>query len=193
MSTAMSEWPRRHRITVEHYYRMAEAGLFGPDERVELISGEIVDMPPMGSRHAAVLEQLDTILTRAVGDRAIVRPQLPVRLADDSEPEPDIAVVRGRADRYRSMHPEAADVLLLIEISDATLGYELEVKVPLYARCAIPEVWVVDLAGSKVHVFRTPASGVYARLSAADEHAAVQIEALPGIAVDLAALLREYR
>lgn len=156
MITAMSEWPRRHRITVEHYHRMADAGLFGQNERVELINGEIVDMPPMGSRHAAALEQFATILTRRAGDRAIVRTQLPLRLTDDSEPEPDIAVVRHRADHYRSAHPEASDVLLLIEISGATLRFDLEAKVPLYARCEIPEVWIVDLVGAKVHLFRTP-------------------------------------
>lgn len=191
MSTAMSEWPRRHRITVDHYYRMAEAGLFGPNERVELINGEIIDMPPMGSRHAAVLEQLGTSLTTAVGERAIVRQQLPVRLTDDSEPEPDIAVVKSRADRYRSSHPAAADVLLLVEVSDATLRYDLEVKVPLYARCRIPEVWIVGVAGSNVHVFRRPTPDGYTEIVAADERAIMPIDALPGIAVDFGAVLHE--
>jgi len=185
----MQEWPRRHRITAEHYYRMAEAGLFGPDERVELINGEIVDMPPMGSRHAATLEHLGALLSAAVGERAIVRPQLPVRLTDESEPEPDIAVVKLRGDRYRSAHPAAGDVLLLVEVSDATLRYDLEVKVPLYARCAIPEVWIVDLPGSQVRFNRSPVNGRYTHVSATMEPALTALGALSGIAVDLSGLL----
>lgn len=189
MSTAMQEWPRRHRITVEHYYRMAEAGLFAPDERLELINGEIVDMPPMGSRHAATLEHLGAMLSAAVGERAIVRQQLPVRLRDDSEPEPDIAVVKARADRYSSAHSAAADVLLLVEVSDVTLRYDLEVKLPLYARCAIPEVWIIDLTGSRVRFNGSPVDGRYRRVSASTEPALTPLGALSGVAVDLSGLL----
>ena len=107
MSIAMHEWPRRHRISVEHYYRMGEVGLFAPDERVELIDGEIVDMPPTGTRHAGKLSRLVKILTEAVGDRGIVRAQLPLRLDDASEPQPDIAIVLPRADFYEQRHPRA--------------------------------------------------------------------------------------
>src|SRR5512134_774981 len=109
MSTAMHEWPRRHRITVEHFYRMGEAGLFGANERVELINGEIIDVPPMGSRHAGSLEQLASALAAAVATRAIVRQQLPLRLGEDSEPQPDIVVATARADHYKASHPTAAD------------------------------------------------------------------------------------
>jgi Uma2 family endonuclease len=98
MSIAMHEWPRRHRISVEHYYRMAEAGLFAADERVELIDGEIVDMPPMGTRYAGKLARLVDILAAAIGTRGMVRVQLPLRLGEESEPQPDIAVVVPRAD-----------------------------------------------------------------------------------------------
>jgi Uma2 family endonuclease len=188
MSSAMPDWPRRHRISVDHYYRMAEAGLFEQGERVELINGDIIDMPPMGSRHAATLEHLAFMLTAAAGHRAIVRQQLPLRLADDSEPEPDIAVVRPRNDRYRSAHPTAPDVLLLVEISDATLSHDREVKVPLYARCGVPEVWLVDLQSARIHFYRTPVDGRYTDVTVAAEPGVTSLDSLPGVAIDMTPL-----
>ena len=161
MSTAMQEWPRRHRITVEQYYRMGDVGLFAPDERVELIDGEIVDMAPIGASHAYWVERLGTALITALGSRAIVRTQLPVRLDSISEPQPDIAVVAPRADHFRSAHPTAADVLLLVEISRSTLRFDREVKAPLYARNGVPELWVVDANANELHVHREPRDGVY--------------------------------
>ena len=130
MSIAMQEWPRRHRITVEHYYRMAEAGLFAEDARVELIDGEIIDMPPMGSRHAGRLERFGALLSAAVAGRALVRQQLPIRLSNDSEPQPDVAVVTPRDDHYESSHPIALDVLLLVEVSDAEWDAFLSTATP---------------------------------------------------------------
>ncbi|HLF13185.1 MAG TPA: Uma2 family endonuclease [Gammaproteobacteria bacterium] len=185
MSTVMQEWPRRHRITVEHYYRMAEAGLFEEDERVELINGEIIDMPPMGSRHAGTVAQLTDVLSHAVGGRAMIRAQLPVRLSDDSEPEPDIAVVKLRSDYYKSNHPVAADILLLVEISDTTVRYDRQVKVPLYAQRGIPEVWIVDLQSGEMHFYRSPVNGKYTVASSTAEPGVVSIASLPSVKVDL--------
>jgi Uma2 family endonuclease len=107
----MSSAPRKHLITVDEYYRMAEVGLLAPDARVELIEGEIIDMVPIGIPHARAVSHLARLFTLAVGDRAIVRPQLPVRLSHRSEPEPDIAVLAPRADEYGRAHPVPADVL----------------------------------------------------------------------------------
>jgi Uma2 family endonuclease len=160
MSTAMQEWPRRHRITVDHYYRMADVGLFAPDERVELINGEIIDMPPMGSRHASKLQQLATALTLSIGARAILRQQLPLRLSEDSEPMPDITVVSPRADQYSESHPGAADALLVVEVSESTLRYDRDVKVPMYAACGVPEVWIIDLKANRLRAYRSPRDGV---------------------------------
>jgi Uma2 family endonuclease len=183
----MHEWPRRHRITVEHFYRMGEAGLFGANERVELINGEIIDVPPMGSRHAGSLEQLASALAAAVGTRAIVRQQLPLRLGEDSEPQPDIVVATTRADHYKASHPTAADVLLLVEISDSTLRYDREIKVGLYAHHEVPEVWVVDLQGKQVHCYRSPVRGQYATVATV-ELGRLSLAGLAGVAVDLAPL-----
>lgn len=187
MSMAMHEWPRRHRITVEHFYRMDEAGLFHPDERVELVNGEIIDVPPMGSRHAGILYRAASALSNAVGARGMVRQQLPLRLNEDSEPLPDIALVAPRADSYTSAHPIAADTYLVVEISESTLRYDREVKTSLYARSKVPEVWVIDLQANVMHVYRSPLAGKYL-IAETVPFGKFKIAALDGIAVDLSPL-----
>ena len=188
MSIAMHEWPRRHRITVEHYYRMAEAGLFAPDERVELIDGEIVDMPPMGSRHAGKLSRLSQIISTAIGDRGIVRVQLPLRLGEASEPQPDITVVVPRADYYEHHHPVAADTLLVIELSDTTLRFDRDVKAPLYAQHGVPETWIIDLRANRLLRFRRTAAHQEIVASESDL-GVIHLDALPGVSVDLTPLV----
>src|SRR5690606_8927564 len=111
MGTLMESWPRRHRITVDEYHRMGEVGLFAPDARVELIEGEIIDMAPIGKDHASVVDRLTRVLVRAVGDDAIVRVQGSVRLSRMSEPEPDLVLLRPRADFYRSEFATGGDML----------------------------------------------------------------------------------
>jgi Uma2 family endonuclease len=157
----MEGWPRKHRITVEEYYRMAEVGVLAPDARVELIEGEIIDMPPVGSDHASVVDQLNHLLAGALRGQALVRVQGPVRLSRSSEPEPDIALLKPRPDYYRHAHPSGADVLLVVEMSDSSLRYDCDVKVPLYARHEVPEVWIVDLPGERMHLYRSAADGAY--------------------------------
>ena len=188
MSTAMQEWPRRHRLKVGQYHRMAAAGLFQSNERVELISGEIIDVPPIGSLHASVVAWLGERLAAAVAGRAMIRSQLPVLLGDDSEPLPDVAVVVATEDYYAPRHPIAADALLLIEVSDTTLRYDREVKASLYARHSVPEVWIVDLHACVVHCYRAPVSGAYTVIRTEDRR--VELSSLPGVAIDLAALER---
>lgn len=184
----MHEWPRRHRITVENYHRMAEAGLFAPDARVELVNGEIIDMPPIGSRHAGTTAQLADLLSAAVGERGMVRVQSPIRLSDDTEVQPDVAVVRVRDDYYRTRHPRAADVLLLVEVSDSTLRFDRDVKVSLYARAGIPEVWVVDLQSEAIHFHLAPTEERYATLASVESPGQISIRSIPGISVDLSKL-----
>src|SRR5262245_33111432 len=119
MSVAMKHFPRPHRISVQEYYRMAEVGLLAPSARVELMEGVIVDMPPIGSSHAAAVRRLNNLLLGAVGNRAIVSCQCPIRLDDFSEPQPDFAVLAPREDFYEHRHPTAAHTLLVIEVSDS--------------------------------------------------------------------------
>jgi len=151
--------PSRHLISVDAFYRMGEAGIFGPAERVELIDGEIIDMSPIGVLHAAIVDALVRFLSRCAGESAFIRCQNPLRLDDFNELEPDIAVLRPRADCYTTAHPGPADVLLVIEVADTSLAYDLGTKVPLYARHGIPEVWVIDATTRRTRVFRQPAGG----------------------------------
>jgi Uma2 family endonuclease len=189
MSVAMEEWPRRHRITVEEYHRMAEEGLLAPDARVELIEGEIVDMPPIGSRHNAAVDQLAQLLHAEVGKQAIVRCQGSIRLDDFSEPQPDFAILVRREDFYRERHPTAADILLAIEVSDATLPYDLQTKAALYARHGVREVWVIDLEGETLHRFRGPQGAAYGEVRV-DEPTAVSPVSLPDTSIDVSLLFR---
>ncbi|WP_448575734.1 Uma2 family endonuclease [Thermomicrobium sp.] len=153
--------PTRHRFTVDDLERMVRSGILREDARVELIEGELYDMNPIGWAHQACVNRLTELFVRALHGQAIVQPQGPVRLSDRSLPQPDLALLRPRADFYARSGPGPADVLLLVEVSDTTLAYDRDIKVPLYARAGIPEVWVVDLAGGQVLVFRTPMQDGY--------------------------------
>lgn len=151
----------RHRLTVSDFRRMGEVGILGPDDRVELIAGEIIDMSPIGSLHAALVDRVAGVFHQQCGPRAIVRVQNPLALDETSQPQPDIAVLRPRADFYAAAHPRPADVLLVIEVADTTLPFDLDVKVPLYAAAEIPEAWVIEAASRRTYVFRQPAGGCY--------------------------------
>ena len=156
MATIPCAPPSRHLISVDAFHRMGETGILGPQDRVELIDGEIIDMSPIGVLHAAIVDVLARHFGRRTGESVFVRCQNPLRLDNISEPEPDIAILRPRADFYMTAHPGAADVLLVIEVADTSLAYDLGTKVPLYARHGIPEVWVIDAATRQTRVFRRP-------------------------------------
>ncbi|WP_207956856.1 Uma2 family endonuclease [Rubrobacter tropicus] len=158
MQTETREATRR-RFTVHEYHRMAEAGILHEDDRVELIDGEIVEMSRIDSRHALCVSLLNRLLVRGVGDRAIVSPQNPVRLDERHEPQPDLTVIRDRA--YGRSLPTPGDTLLLIEVSDTILSYDRNVKLPIYARAGIPEVWIVDVNGQKVERHTGPSGASY--------------------------------
>lgn len=144
----MSVELQRRLFTVDEYHAMARAGVFGEDDRLELIEGEIVEVAAIGSRHAACVKRLIRLLVEKVADRAVIGAQDPVRLSDLSEPEPDVSVLRPREDFYESAHPGPEDVLLIVEVADSSIGIDRHVKVPLYARAGVPEVWLVDLSAS---------------------------------------------
>ena len=155
--------PGRHRLDVAAYYKMAEAGIIKPGDRVELIDGEIIDMNPIGSPHAGITNRLTRFFSRAAAEGIfLLSVQSPLRLDAYNEPEPDLMLLRPRADDYRAGHPTAADVLLLIEVSDSSLAYDRGVKLALYARFGVPEVWIVDLDGAAVEICRKPEEGAYA-------------------------------
>lgn len=180
---------QRHRLTVEQYHRMAETGVLARDARVELIEGVIVDMAPIGSRHAAAVNRLTRVLTTAVGAHAVVSVQNPIRLGNGSEPQPDLALLRPREDFYADSPPTAADTLLVIEVSQATAAYDRQVKVPLYAQHGVPEVWIVDLDFSLVRFYRTPQADRYADITATETPGPTSVLMLPGVTIDLSGLL----
>jgi Uma2 family endonuclease len=179
----------RHRLTVDEYYRMAEAGILAPDARVELIEGEIVDMAPIGTRHGSAVKRLNTLLMNAVGTRGIVAVQDPLRLSLRSEPEPDLMLLKPRTDFYRNAHPTAADVLLLIEVSDTTSRYDREVKIPLYAKHGVTEVWIVDLDYGMVRFYRQPQADGYADITATETPGVTPVQALVGIGINPGSVL----
>lgn len=151
----------RKRFTIAEYEQIAATGIFNEDERFELIQGEIVQMAAMGPQHATCVDLLYQRLVQLVGDRAYVRGQNPVRLSQNSQPQPDIAIVQRRDDFYIHGHPEPEDVLLLIEMSESSLAYDRDVKLPLYTRAGIVEVWLVALNWQVVEVYRLPGENGY--------------------------------
>jgi Uma2 family endonuclease len=182
---APQDAPRRHRLTVDDYYRMAEVGILDAEARVELIDGEIIDMAPPGSPHASAVLYLTHALTRAVDDRALVLVQNPVRLNRYSEPQPDLALLRPRDDFYRTRHPLAEDVLLIVEVAASSLQFDRKRKLPLYAAHGIRETWLVDLHGMRLVSHRSPQDGAYAITDEPDLGTPVEIAALSGVTVNL--------
>lgn len=150
--------PRR-RFTVEQYYQMAETGILAPDERVELIEGEILEMAPIGPRYAMCVDRLFQLFVERLGRTVHLRSQNPIRLSNYTEPEPDITLAK-RAD-YSAHHPLGDDVLLTIEVSDSTLEKDRTLKQKAYANANIPEFWIVNLPEYMVEIYRSPAGDVY--------------------------------
>jgi Uma2 family endonuclease len=153
--------PARWRISVDDFHRMAEAGIFGPDDRVELVDGELIAMAPIGTKHAACVAQLARLFWSRSGDRAVIWPQNPLLLAEDMELYPDLVLLRPREDGYTAAVPRPQDALLVIEVSDTTLRYDRGEKLRHYAEAGIAEYWIFDVAGRQTFVFRDPAEGGY--------------------------------
>ncbi len=178
-------WARRM-WTADEYHRMAEVGILHEDDRVELIDGEIVNMSPLGSRHIACVNRLSKLLERRIGDTTIVQTQSSISLTDASEPQPDIAVLRLRADYYADVLPSPSDVLLLIEVADTSLNYDQHVKLPRYAEAGIAEVWIVDLGRAMLTRYTDPRQIFYANQQHAQRGDVLQSSVLSDliIAVD---------
>lgn len=186
----IAETPIDYRFSVEQYQRLGETGILPEEERLELIEGRLIQMAPMGSWHAYVLERLNESLVLALTGRAVVRVQSPLVLGSLSAPEPDIALLRPPASRYRDSLPGPVDALLLIEVSDTTAHYDHNTKLPLYARHGIPEVWVVERDPRRVVVCRDPNAdeGGYQNVRTVSA-GKLAPGAFPEVAVDLDSLL----
>ena len=170
----------RRRFTRREYHTMIRAGILSEDDPVELLEGEVVRQMPTASSHAGCVNRLTRLLGTAAGNRAILAVQNPLALGEFSEPEPDLMLLRPRADFYADAHPTAEDVLLVIEVADTSLATDLEVKVPLYAGHGVREVWLVDLEHRRVLAYRDPAGSRYREEHVFQPDDSLPIGFLPG-------------
>jgi Uma2 family endonuclease len=148
-------------FTVDEYYQMAAAGILRPEDRVELIDGEIIQMSPIGHRHAVNVIRLTHLFTASFSDRAVVSVQNPIQLNNYTEPEPDVVLLKPRPDYYAKKKMWAEDALLIVEVADTTLLYDRNIKVPRYADAGVPEVWIENLSDDELLVYRDPVGEVY--------------------------------
>jgi Uma2 family endonuclease len=185
MDPVLTPW----RFTADQYQRMGETGILCEDDRVELIDGVIVEMTPVGLRHIATVDRCNREFTRQVGDRAIVRVQSPLRVSPRSEPQPDVTILRDRADFYAGGHAGPADVLLVVEVSEISLAYDRRVKLRLYAEAGVPEVWLVNLRDDCIEASYEPAGGRYQQRELLQRGAACSPHALPEVLIAVDAIL----
>lgn len=151
----------RRVFSVDEFHRMADAGVFAEDDRLELLDGEIVRMTPIGSRHVGCVDRLNAWFGQRLHADVIVHVQNPVLLSQQTEVYPDIALLKGRPDFYSQSLPQPSDVLLVVEVAETTGDYDRRIKVPRYARAGVPEVWVVDLRDRAIDVYRQAVGGEY--------------------------------
>lgn len=171
------------RLGVDAYHQMINAGIFDEDDRVELIEGELRAMPPIKPNHAGKNKRLNRLLTRGAGDDALVAVQDPLTLRPDSEPEPDLMLLRPREDFYENANPTPADTLLVIEICDTSLRYDQEIKIPLYAAHGVPEVWLLDLKQQRLEIYREPGADGYRVMLRPDPTEMVTPMLLPSLCI----------
>jgi Uma2 family endonuclease len=182
--------PAKHRLSVKEYYRMAETGVLDPDARVELLDGEIIDMSPIGPFHGGVTTILIDLFTAASKGRWLTTAQIPVRLHDHSEPQPDLMLLKPSPNFYRKRHPRPEDLFLLVEISDTSLEKDQGRKLPAYARAGIAEVWIVNLNELTIEVYRQPHFAGCASKTILQAGDKASPQRFPDVKVDVAELLK---
>jgi Uma2 family endonuclease len=173
--------PTRYKLSVEDYHKLGAAGVLSEDSRVELIEGELIEMAPIGPKHASVVDTLVGLLAPQAGNQFRLSTQNPLTLMPRSEPQPDLMLLKPRADRYASSLPSAADVLVVIEVSDRTLEYDRGPKLSLYAQHGIPEYWIADVQAKCIRVFRNPTSTGYTQELEFGPTDLASPQALPGV------------
>lgn len=185
----MSHQIAKRWFSVDEYYRMAKAGILTEADRVELIEGEIIEMSPIGSGHAGCVKRLVALLSGQIGQDAVLSVQDPISIDEFSEPQPDIALVRPRADFYSEGHPKASDVLLLIEVADTSVEYDRNVKLPLYAKARVPEVWLVNLPQETIEIYRQPLDKSYREVRLVKRGESIESEAVSELKLEAEKIL----
>ncbi len=181
----MSVQYQRRYFNVTEYYRMAEAGVLTENDHVELIEGEIIEMSPIGSRHAACVRRLGSLLTRLLTQIVIVSIQNPIRLNEYSEPEPDIALLKPKDDFYAQAHPTPKDIFLLIEVADTSVEYDRSIKMPLYAEAGVAEAWLVNLPKGIIEVYTEPLNGSYQKCQIVKRVERLTSQTISSLALDV--------
>jgi Uma2 family endonuclease len=176
-------------FTVDEYYRIYEAGVLNEDDRVELINGEIVYMSPAGARHSACVNRLSYLLIAAFGREVMTIIQNPVNLDQSSQPQPDVVLAKWKDDYYASGHPTPEDILLLIEVSDSSVGIDQNYKIPLYAAAGIRETWLVNLPDQCIEVYHHPEAGSYTAMQTFKPGQSISLQAFPDIQIAVTEVL----
>jgi len=181
----------RRRFSVDDYYRMADVGILSGDDRVELLDGQVVEMSPIGTRHAVCVAKLGKVIALQLSGQAELWIQCPVHCDSFNEPEPDIALVRPPLDRYLESKPGPDDTLLLIEVADSSADKDRRVKVPLYATAGFPEVWLIDLDKNRVEIYRSPKDGQFTDIRLYTPGAVLSPSRIPDIEIELSDFLSD--
>ncbi|MDZ8106491.1 MAG: Uma2 family endonuclease [Nostoc sp. DedQUE12a] len=171
----------RRKFTVDQYHKMVESGILTEDDRVQLIRGEIIEMSPIGTKHAACVKCLNKLFSNKLRDRVLIGIQDPVVLDNNSEPQPDVTLLKPRDDLYITAHPQPQDIFLLIEVADSTILYDREEKIPLYAEANIIEVWLVDINEEIVEVYQQPTAAGYQLMQKFTRGQSLSIQAFPDV------------
>jgi Uma2 family endonuclease len=180
--------PQIHLWSIADYHQMIEVGVLDEDDRVELLEGKIVCMSPQRPFHAASVQRSANYLYEMLRNKAYIRAQLPVTLGNDSEPEPDIAVVRLENHEYSFRYPEAPDIYLLIEVADWTISKDRKQKARIYGKNQVLEYWILDIQKRQVYVFRQPEDGTYSEELTLSSNDSLAMQAFPDVAIALDAL-----
>jgi Uma2 family endonuclease len=181
--------PTRAKLTTEQFHRMGDAGILPPEDRIELIDGDLIEMAPIGSQHAWTVIEINRIISKLVGDSAVIAVQSPIKLSKYDEPQPDIMLLRLKVEGYRNALPVADDALLIIEVSDSSLDYDRNKKLPLYARHGVEETWIVNVAEKRLEVYRDPFGETYRSKQEHNSNEIVSPQLLPGLKFELKAIL----
>ena len=183
--------PTRRRFTVAEYYAMADAGILFENDRTELLHGDVIAMPPIGDWHAASVKLFANTMPPALQGRAMIAVRDPVRLDENSEPQPDVMLLLWRDDFYGGGHPGPADVLLLIEVSDTTVDYDRNEKLPLYAQAGIPEAWIVNRPAGRIEAHTDPSGNEYTTVRYFGPGETIAPQAFPDIVLEVNRIIRE--